>query len=201
MKSNDIDSAELTFTSFFYNTIFSRENTMILIKKAANPQDFKKFIMSNILPNRIRKGEERDDIYLDFLCLVYQFSDRNSFSVEKLCTLLSIVDYLFNTSLHLKLTSVDSFEKLKDILKRHSSQNEPYSMGIFTKEEVQKITKFMRDSFYKFYSLHEITFTKFIDYNIYLDFKFEEGWPVRFLRYFPFFFFSLKKKINKRNIC
>lgn len=49
---------------------------------------------------------------------------------------MSIINYVFNESLKRKLTASDSFEKLEEILNRHTKQAPPYAIKIF--DEIAK---------------------------------------------------------------
>lgn len=172
---------KLNSSSFFYNTTFSREKVLILIEKADDLADFRSYISTNI--NKVNKSdpkfnEFREEIYLDMMGNVYKLGLKLKFCIEKFSTLFSIIHFVFNENLDQKMSAHDGYEMLKKILLRHLYQCEPYSIGIFTEKEYQEILKFMRDDFFRYFSLYEISLTKFIDYNMFTQNPMEEDWPI-----------------------
>jgi len=172
---------KLNSDSFFYNTIYSREKVLLLIEKANNPSEFRSYISTNIIKanrNDPKFNEFREEIYLDIIGNVYKLGLKLRFCIEKFSTLFSIIDFVFNENLDQKMTTNDGYEMIKKILSRHLYQCEPYSIGIFTEKEYQEILKFMRDDFFRYFSLYEVSLTKFIDYNIFTQKPLEEDWPI-----------------------
>ncbi len=172
---------KLNSDSFFYNTTFSREKVLILIDKANNFPEFRSYISTNIIKaekSDPKFNDLREEIYLDMMGNVYKVGLKLKFCIEKFSTLFSIIDFVFNESLDQKMSPTDGYETLKKILKNHLYQCEPYSIGIFTEKEYQEILKFMRDDFFRYFSLYEINLTKFIDYNIFTENQMEEDWPI-----------------------
>ena len=172
---------KLNSDSFFYNTTYSREKVLIVIEKADNPKEFRSYISTNILKSNKsdpKFNDFREEIYLDVMGNVYKLGLKLKFCIEKFSTLFSIIDFIFNENLDKKMTALDGYEVLKKILKNHLYQCEPYSIGIFTEIEYKEILKFMRDDFFRYFSLYEINLTKFIDYNIFTENPMEEDWPI-----------------------
>lgn len=174
---------KLTPDSFFYNTTFPREKVLSLIDKASNPQAFRAYISETIIKSDKKDpkyNEFREEIYLKIIGNAFKLGHSLQFSIEKFSALFSILDFVFNESLDQKMSSLDSYAMLKKIISRHLYQCEPYSIGIFNEKEHQEILKFMRDDFFRYFSLYEISLTKFVDYNIFTSSPEEEDWPVGF---------------------
>ena len=172
---------QLNSDSFFYNTTYSREKVLLLIDKAKTPKEFRSYISTNILKtnrNDHKFNEFREEIYMDIIGHVYKLGLKLGFCIEKFSTLFSIIDFIFNENLDQKMTANDGYEMLKKILLRHLDQCEPYSIGIFSEMEYKEILMFMRDDFFRYFSLYEVCLTKFIDYNIFTQKPMEEEWPI-----------------------
>lgn len=171
---------QLNSDSFFYNTTYSREKVLALIDKADNPSEFRLYISTNILKSNKKDPKYnafREEIYLTVISSSFKLGHKLKFSIEKFSTLFSIIDFVFNESLDQKMSALDGYSILKKILSHHLYQCEPYSLGIFNEKEHQEILKFMRDYFFRYFSLYEISLTKFIDYNIFTASPNEEDWP------------------------
>lgn len=49
-----------------------------------------------------------------------------------------------------------SFEFFKELLLRHSVQRPPFSVGLFSFQEMKAITEWMMDSYYRHYKLYQV---------------------------------------------
>lgn len=95
---------------------------------------------------------------LDFHAMNYGFCTDNSFSNEKVSTLLAILDHVFSRMLEKQLKPEVGLKLLKDHLSDHSIQRPPHKIFIFTDEEVDKIVKFSLTTFLRHFSLYEFAF-------------------------------------------
>jgi hypothetical protein len=55
-----------------------------------------------------------------------------------------------------RLTLERSFEFFKELLLRHSVQRPPFSVGLFSFQEMKAITEWMMDSYYRHYKLYQV---------------------------------------------
>ena len=95
---------------------------------------------------------------LDFHAMNYAFCKDNSFSNEKVSTMLAIVDHVFTRMLEKQLKPEVGLKLLRDHLRDHSIQRPPFQIFIFSDAEVEKIIQFSLNSFLRHFSLYEFAF-------------------------------------------
>jgi hypothetical protein len=99
-----------------------------------------------------------DQLILDFHYINYDFCTSQSYSNEKVSTLLAIMDFTIHAMVKNHMMVEDGYKMLKDILDRHKCQRPPFSIFIFTDEEVKQINEFMLKSFFRHFCLYEYAF-------------------------------------------
>lgn len=77
-------------------------------------------------------------------------------------------------SIDKKKAQIESFELLKEILDEQTKVTNSQHLPIFTTEINKEILQFFKDCFYRYYSLYEISMTKFVDVNIYTQNKYQK---------------------------
>ena len=110
----------------------------------------------NVTPNGSPSKVEL--LRLDFHIMNYNFCKQNSFSNEKVSTMLAILDFVFNRMLEKQLKPEQGLKLLKDLLANHSIQRPPYQIFIFTDREVADIVHFSMTTFLRHFSLYEFAF-------------------------------------------
>jgi hypothetical protein len=98
-------------------------------------------------------------IHLDLYVATLQFGDQLGFTDDKLSGLFSIVKLVHHRSIGEALTMERSFLLFKELLLSHSVQRPPYSVGLFTFSEMQKVMDWMLDSYYRHYKLYIYAYT------------------------------------------
>ena len=68
------------------------------------------------------------------------------------------MDFILHTMIKRHMMSEDGFKLLKEILERHKTQRPPFSIFIFTEEEVSDICNFMLKTFFRHFCLYEYSF-------------------------------------------
>ena len=68
----------------FYDTKFSRNDVLFLIKNEDNEKEFRKYIEEKILNtwSKEEASDSRNEVFLDFLCNLYCFTNEISLSAE-----------------------------------------------------------------------------------------------------------------------
>eukprot|EP01028_Stygiella_incarcerata_P000206 TRINITY_DN10299_c0_g1_i1.p2 TRINITY_DN10299_c0_g1~~TRINITY_DN10299_c0_g1_i1.p2 ORF type:complete len:270 (+),score=92.18 TRINITY_DN10299_c0_g1_i1:80-889(+) len=102
----------------------------------------------------------KDVILLNLLCQFFMFADTSEFGEEQISTLLSIILNVHRTSMENVLTMEESFEYFKDLCIRHSVQRPPFSVQIFTLNQLKPIQDFTLKAYYQFYGLYMHAFGK-----------------------------------------
>ncbi len=99
-----------------------------------------------------------EELRLDFHYINYTFCKEHQFSNEKISTLLAIMEHVLGLMLEKSLSSEQGFATFRQLLEDHGKQRPPYSILIFSAEEIQKIQEFAIDSLFRHYSLYEFAF-------------------------------------------
>lgn len=95
----------------------------------------------------------RTEILKEFHFQNYSFCHEYGFAPEKTSTFLSIMKVLFDEVCLRRLTMDEAFNFFKGWLLKHSVQRPPFSVGVFTFEDVKAITEFVHNTFFRQYKL------------------------------------------------
>eukprot|EP00798_Chlamydomonas_sp_ICE-L_P004543 gene4543-14721_t len=79
---------------------------------------------------------------------------------NKLSGLFSVVKEVHCRSTNEKLQVEKSFKMFKDLLMAHSVQRPPYSIGLFSYQEMTAVVEWFLDTYYRHYKLYIYAFTK-----------------------------------------
>lgn len=104
-------------------------------------------------------NDPKEAVHLDLYVHTLQFGDELRFSEDKLSGLFSIVKTVHLRSVTEALALERSFLLFKELLLAHSVQRPPYSIGLFTFAEMQRIMDWMLDSYYRHYKLYQYAYT------------------------------------------
>ncbi|KAL8004211.1 putative flagellar C1a complex subunit C1a-32 [Plasmopara halstedii] len=79
-----------------------------------------------------------------------------------MCEKLMKCDFAIDSS----TTLTESFEKFQSTLLTHSVNRSPNSVGIFCREEVDKIVDYVTDSYYRHFELYKCIFTPYNHFHL-----------------------------------
>lgn len=95
----------------------------------------------------------RTEILKDFHFHNFAFCSTQGFTAEKTSTFLSIMKVLQEDMCLRRLTMDETFGVFKSWLLKHSVQRPPFSVGVFTFEDVKVITEYVHNTFFRHYKL------------------------------------------------
>jgi len=101
----------------------------------------------------------RQDAMLEFYTNLLNFARQHNFSAEKTSTLFSLMKHTHHEMVDAHLTAERSYDLFKSLLLAHSVQRPPYSVGIFTLNEIKLITVYARDNYFRHFKLFRYGFT------------------------------------------
>ena len=106
-------------------------------------------------------GEEmRFGILVDYYFYAVAFARGAQFSPQKTSVLLSVLRRLLEHDMKSSLTSpADSFRLLKQLMLLHSCERPPWSSGVYTLDDVAKITDYVVENYYRHLKLYKYVFT------------------------------------------
>ena len=94
----------------------------------------------------------KKQIVLDLLFSTLDFATDNNFKDDKISCLIEIVFRVFEDSMQKKLSSEAAYAVAKEYLLRHTSHRPPYSIILFSLDEVKLILKHLKWSFFRYYT-------------------------------------------------
>lgn len=118
------------------------------------------------------------EILLDFHFNNLTYCISSNFSEEKTSCLLEILKYCIDYSLENRLNEGQSFEIFKKLLLKHSVQRSPYSIAVFTIEELKKIIDYGLVTLFRHYSLFDYAFNPHCNLLLKNVTRFEGQFPV-----------------------
>ena len=103
--------------------------------------------------------DEKSEILIDFYENLTRFCMSLDFSLEKISCTLGITSQILKNSISTHVPVSTSSESLKKLLKKHSIQRPPYSVKVFSNEEIKLIEDFIEENYFKNYGLYSYGFT------------------------------------------
>lgn len=95
----------------------------------------------------------RHEVLLEFFVNNVRFARENDFSIEKVSTFFSIMKRNHDEMCEAFLPMEKSWEYFKALVLAHAVQRPPHSVGVFTLKEVQLITDYALNTYYRHFKL------------------------------------------------
>jgi len=111
----------------------------------------------------------RTEILADMHYHNYSFCVSRDFSADKTSTLLSLMKSVFEEAISQRLAVDDAFDVFKGALLKHSVDRPPWSVGIFTYEDIKAIMDYVHNTFFRHYRLYMHVFMTHCDMSFHLD--------------------------------
>ena len=137
----------------FVFTVYNKQQTEEIVSSDNKRQAIRKTM-------KLSESNEKDEILLDFYENVTNFCVSNDFTLEKLSCLLGILSKIVQNSLTNSIPLSTSQENFKSLLTKHSIQRPPFSIQVFSPQELKSISNFIENTFFKNYFLYSYGFTQ-----------------------------------------
>ncbi|KAF4657837.1 hypothetical protein FOZ61_006025 [Perkinsus olseni] len=105
-------------------------------------------------PKRESQEGRRLACLLDFYLMFARFCQQENLTGEKASTLLSLMKEVYSQAILHRMDVSTAFSLFRRLLLKHSVQRPPFSIRVFTLEEVKKITEFAMNTFFTHYKLY-----------------------------------------------
>lgn len=151
---------------FLYFTDVTAEDLERVAKADSKPE------VKRLLAECMRIDEAegfRYEILADMHYHNYTFCVARGFVPAKTSTLLSIMKRVLEESLSKRLEANGAFDVCKELLLRHGVERPPWSVGIFSFEDVQAIMQYVHNSFFRHYRLYTYAFMTHCDLKFTVD--------------------------------
>ncbi|KAK2189752.1 hypothetical protein NP493_98g05011 [Ridgeia piscesae] len=105
----------------------------------------------------------KTEILMDLYFYVIQFARDNNFAKEKTSTLFSIVKRVHEMCIETPFGNIEfCYRHFRELLLCHAVRRPPFSLDIFTPDDVQVITEFVVDSYFRHFKLYKYAYTPMV---------------------------------------
>lgn len=111
----------------------------------------------------------RTEILSDMHYHNYSFCMSRDFSPDKTSTMLSIMRVVLEEAVSRRLVLDRAFDVFKEWLLKHGVLRPPYSVGIFSYDDVKVITDYAHETFFRHYSLYMYVYMTHCDIDFQVD--------------------------------
>jgi len=151
---------------FLYFTDVSEED-MSRITAAASKAEVKQLLKGCM---KIDQAEGfRTEILADMHYHNYGFCGAHGFTAIKSSTFLSIMKLVLEEAVGRRLTASEAFDVFKDWLLKHSVERPPWSVGVFTFDDVKAVMDYVHNTFFRHYRLYMYVYMTRCDLGISID--------------------------------
>eukprot|EP00899_Mesostigma_viride_P023776 jgi/Mesvir1/4583/Mv08159-RA.1 len=134
------------------------EHLLRLSAKASDVPMLRKTVDEYMGLDDVQSNHEQaalEDLYFNTI----QFAWKLGFTPEKVSAFFSIMKRTHFDAVGGRLTLRKSFAAFQDLLLAHAVQRPPYSVGIFSLHDVQVLTDYAINSYFRHYKLYQYAFT------------------------------------------
>ncbi|XP_012939007.1 coiled-coil domain-containing protein 189 [Aplysia californica] len=125
--------------------------------------DHIKQVLADIFMLDNYKDSLKIGIIMDLYYYTLQYARQQSFSPEKTSAFFSIIKKVFEVCIETPFGNLDhTFEYFKDLIHCHSVNRPPYSIELFTPDEVRKITEYTINTFFRHFKMYKYAFTPMV---------------------------------------
>ncbi|XP_062299182.1 coiled-coil domain-containing protein 189 [Scomber scombrus] len=115
--------------------------------------------------------EPRRGVLLELYVQTVLFCRECSFKKEQTSALLSIIKSIHGTNIETSLNNIEQcFEYYKELLLCHSVRRPPFSINLFSSEEVNCIFNYIHNSYMRHYKLYKYIFTPQVKLDLSLSY-------------------------------
>lgn len=106
-------------------------------------------------------------IELDLFYYLIRFAKSNEFDYQQISTLFSIVRAVHKMAISTPCNNLkETIEEFYRLLLHHSANRPPYSMGVFTTDQVKLITDYVLSTYFKHFKFYKYVYTKRVQLDI-----------------------------------
>ncbi|OWF44814.1 coiled-coil domain-containing protein 189-like [Mizuhopecten yessoensis] len=131
--------------------------------------------IKQVLAEVFQLSDHRDNlkagIILDLYYYTIQFAKENGFNKEKLSTLFSIVKKTHEVCIETPFGNVDqTFNYFKELVLCHSVNRPPFSIELFTADEIRSITEYVINTYFRHFKMYKYAFTPLVRLDLSLTY-------------------------------
>lgn len=167
MRELSVSSLEPKYPSTFLYFTDVTEAQLALMAAATSKAEVKELLKECM---KIDQPEGfRTDILVDMHYHNYSFCVQRGFTPEKTSTLISIMKLVLEESISQRLVPEAAFDLFKDWLLKHSVERPPWSVGVFSFDNIKLIIEYMHNTFFRHYRLYMYAFMTHCNLSVQVD--------------------------------
>lgn len=149
---------------------FSLTDIERFLEVSSDRESLKQELRGKLSPKNV-ENEKQDLIELDMYIYAFLFGVKLEFSSAQLSTLLGMVKRL-----HAKCVSTvfdnqsQALQFFQQMMVQHSVRRPPFSLCVFSPNEVKKINEYILSTYFKHYKLYKYAFTRKVRLNLGLSY-------------------------------
>ena len=125
-----------------------------------------------------RREQKRSLIVKDLFYHVIVFARRENFSPEQLSALYSIVKSIHRLCISTPYDNTSQcYQMLKELVVSHSVHRPPYSIQLYSLEQVKNIMEYVLQTYFKHFKLYKYAFTKRVLMDLKINYEGIEDTP------------------------
>ncbi|XP_031572549.1 coiled-coil domain-containing protein 189-like [Actinia tenebrosa] len=128
-------------------------------------------ILADIFKIKDHKEELRSGILIDLYYYSIQFAKDNNFTKEQISAFFSIIKCIHEMAIDTPFGNVKPvFEYTKDLILCHSIKRPPFSIALFSTDQVKNITTYIVNTYFRHYKLYKYAFTPKVRLDLAIDY-------------------------------
>lgn len=117
--------------------------------------------------NEYEPSNKRLLIELDLFYYLVRFAKSNDFDYKQISTLFSILRAVHNVAISTPCNNLkETIEEFYRLLLHHSANRPPYSIGVFTTDQVKLITDYVLSTYFKHFKFYKYVYTKRVQLDV-----------------------------------
>lgn len=134
-------------------------DNVVDIKRSETPEDTQS-LLADIFHLKDWKEDLREGILVDLYFYTVHFGKDNGFTPEQMSAWFSIVKCVHEMAVDTPYGNVEPvFEYFKELLLCHSVKRPPYSVALFSVDQVKKLTTCAVNTYFRHFKMYKYTFT------------------------------------------
>ncbi|XP_078508979.1 cilia- and flagella-associated protein 119 [Lissotriton helveticus] len=144
---------------------------MSIIEKAETAEELK-CVLAEFFYLQDIECNPRAAVLLELYFYTIQFCRDHGFTREQTSCFFSIVKELHQTCLETPLGNLEScYRYFTDLLMCHSARRPPFSIDLFNQEQVQQITDYVVNTYFRHFKLYKYVFTPQVRLDISISYE------------------------------
>ncbi|XP_013382929.1 coiled-coil domain-containing protein 189 [Lingula anatina] len=141
------------------------------LEEASTVDDIKNILRTTASLNTNGDDTLKTDILLDLYYYTIQFARDNNFTKEQTSAFFSIVKRVHDVATETPFGNVEQcFKLFKDLILCHAVKRPPFSIDLFSPDELRKVTDYVIHTYFRHYKLYKYAFTPMVRLDLSMNY-------------------------------